>query len=124
MEQLKISMAILKFCREKLGSLFSKLQVFRFSDAGFGGELVHFDFGTRPPSGSFLAIKTPVLIRVLFASVKRICVLSNRVRDPEHWTLPYLFIGFDNVADVVCAEVVEAVNVLFHQALHLQEGRH
>ncbi len=83
-EQLKISMEILKFCREKLGSLFSKLLVFCFSDAGFGGESVHFNFGTRSPSGSFLAIKTPVLIRVLFASVVIICVLSNRVRDPEH----------------------------------------
>jgi hypothetical protein len=65
-----------------------------------------------------------VLIRVLSASVERICVFSNRVRDPEHITLPYLFIGFDNVADVVCAEVVEAVDVLFHQALHLKECRH
>jgi hypothetical protein len=65
-----------------------------------------------------------VLIRVLFASVERICVISKQVRDANHCTLPYLFIGFDNVADVVCAEVVETVDVLFHQALHLQEGRH
>ena len=38
--------------------------------------------------------------------------------------LLYLLIGLHNVLDVLGAEVVEAVNVLPHQTLHLEVGWH
>ena len=72
----------------------------------------------RTTKSIFLCMRT---IRSRFLGMHTTESIFLRMRTQA---LLYLLIGLHNVLDVLGAEVVEAVNVLPHQTLHLEVGWH